>query len=192
MDGELVLRKQTLNAKPFKKMNVDKVLVNKFVTMDIETIKVNGLLKPYLICAYDGVDYITTYQTSTTMDQEALFSLFYNNLLTFFKNKQDKLVVYAHNFSGFDGIFLLKHLLNFGKVTPLIFNGKLMCVTLKITSGIYKGKVIVFKDSYLMLPQSLRMLCAAFKLVVPKGYFPFKLNNIFYFGILPHFELVFL
>ena len=33
-----------------------------------------------------------------------------NNKLTFFSNS-NTLYVYAHNFSSFDGIFLLKHLI---------------------------------------------------------------------------------
>ena len=34
--------------------------------------------------------------------------------------------VYAHNFAGFDGILLLKHLLSYkpAKTKPLVFNGK--------------------------------------------------------------------
>jgi len=32
-----------------------------FITMDIETINPSGKLIPYLICAYDGLDYITSF-----------------------------------------------------------------------------------------------------------------------------------
>jgi len=49
MDGIRVLRKQILNSKPFKRLNVDTVLSNDFYTMDIETIKQEGKLTPYLI-----------------------------------------------------------------------------------------------------------------------------------------------
>lgn len=38
VDGELILRKQLLNAKPFRKLSLDKSLTNSFITMDIETI----------------------------------------------------------------------------------------------------------------------------------------------------------
>ena len=61
MDGEKVLRKQILSAKPFKNLKVDCSLTNKFYTMDIETINQDGKLIPYLICAYNGSDYITSY-----------------------------------------------------------------------------------------------------------------------------------
>ena len=52
----------------------------------------------------------------------------------------------------------------------------------------YKGKTIVFKDSYLLLPQSLRKLCEAFNITKPKGYFPFLLTNVLYKGVLPKLE----
>jgi hypothetical protein len=93
--------------------------------------------------------------------------------------------VYAHNLSGFDGIFLMKHLLGYGKVEPLLFKGKLISIKVRISS---MNKSILFKDSYLLLPLSLRRLCLAFNVPVPKGYFPFKLTNIFYTGVLPKFE----
>jgi hypothetical protein len=109
-------------------------------------------------------------------------------LLTFFRNDSNVLIVYAHNLSGFDGIFLLKHLLEFGKVEPLLFNGKLMSIKVRLNIVGYKGKTILFKDSYLLLPLALRKLCVPFGVATPKGYFPFKLTNIFYAGLLPAFE----
>jgi hypothetical protein len=50
------------------------------------------------------------------------------------------------------------------------------------------GKTIIFKDSYLLLPLSLRSLCKAFQVETTKGYFPFKVRNIFYSGVIPKFE----
>jgi hypothetical protein len=192
VDGELVLRKQQLNAKPFRKLSVDKSLVSNFVTMDIETINVDNKLIPYLISGYNGSSYITSYANSS-MDQKDLFISFINQLLTFFSKGSKSLIVYAHNLSGFDGIFLMKHLLSYGKVEPLIFNGKLMSIKIrlnnKFANGDYLGKTIVFKDSYLLLPLSLRKLCLAFGITIGKGHFPFKLNDIFYTGLLPKFAL---
>jgi hypothetical protein len=40
----------------------------------------------------------------------------------------------------------------------------------------------------LLLPLSLRKLCLAFNIAIPKGYFPFKLTDIFYTGVLPKIE----
>jgi hypothetical protein len=186
MDGERVLTKKQLNAKPFRKLCTDSKLNNKFVTMDIETIKIDSKLSPYLICAYNGIDYITSY-ANKSLDQKSLFNSFINQLLDFFK-KDNVLVVYAHNLSGFYGIFLLKHLFDYGKVEPLLFNGKLMSIKVKLNIEGYNGKTIIFKDSYLLLPMSLRKLCSAFDVSVNKSFFPFILTDIFYKGLLPKFE----
>jgi hypothetical protein len=94
-----------------------------FVTMDIETILINKII-PYLICAYNGTDYITSFLSSFDGEATAcfkcsaleLFSNFIKGLLTFFKAKSKTLIVYAHNLSSFDGIFLLEHLLTLGFV----------------------------------------------------------------------------
>jgi hypothetical protein len=171
MDGEVVLRKQILPAKPFRKLQIDNKINNNFYTMDIETITKDNKLTPYLICAYNGKDSVISY----SLDQKVLFNTFFDQLLA---NVKSTATVYAHNLSSFDGIFLLKHLL---------FNGKLISIKIKILSE-GNSKTILFKDSYLLLPLSLRKLCTAFNIPIPKGYFPFKLTNIFYTGVLPKFE----
>jgi len=183
VDGEIILRKQQLSAKPFTKLSVDRGLNNNFITMDIETIKIDNKITPYLICAYNGKDYISSYGK----DQKDLFTSFIHSLLTFFRRKSNTLTVYAHNLSGFDGIFLMRRLLPFGQVEPLLFNGRLMSIRIKLNILGYQGKTIIFKDSYLLLPLSLRKLCVAFDVPSVKGYFPFLLTNIYYTGILPKF-----
>jgi len=142
------------------------------------------------ICTKDTIyiknSYLITSYATENLDQKALFSSFINQLLSFIKGSQIK--VYAHNLSGFDGVFLLKHLLPYGKVTPLIYNGKLISITIRLDIEGYVGKTIIFKDSMLLLPLSLRELCSAFDVSQHKGYFPFKLFDIFYKGLLPRFE----
>jgi len=148
LDGEIALRKQLLPAKPFLKASADPKLNCDFHTLDIETIKKEGKIIPYLICAYDGKDYISSYaqQVDGVIDQKTLFNSFFELLLS--KVKPGISYVYAHNLSGFDGIFLMKHLLSHGKVKPLLFNGKLISIQVKVLGS----KTIVFKDSYLLLP----------------------------------------
>ena len=121
------------------------------------------------------------------MDQTKLFNDFIKHLLTQFENGNNTLTVYAHNLSEFDGVLLMKHLLNHGKTKPLIHNGKLISIKLNIKG--HKGKTIIFKDSLLMLPLSLRELCNSFKIEAPKGYFPYLLNDILYKGQFPKYEL---
>ena len=190
MGGEKVLNTKQLNAKPFKKQNVDQQLVNTFVTMDIETITQNNNLSPYLICAYNGTTSISSYGEliNGVINQKALFNSFINQLLTFFTSESNVITVYAHNLSGFDGIFLMKHLFSFGKVEPLLFNGRIICIKVKLNIDGYKNKTIIFKDSYLLLPLGLRKLCDAFSVKASKSFFPFLLTNILYKGIFPKFE----
>lgn len=190
LDGIKVLRKKLLNAKPFRKEQLSKSLDSNFITMDIETVKVENKISPYLICAYNGENFITSYANESLVglvQQKDLFNNFINKLLTFF-NGRSNLTIYAHNLSGFDGIFLLKHILPYGKVKPLIHNDRLISIKVLFTIEGYIGKTITFKDSMLLLPLSLRSLCSAFNITVPKGYFPFLLNDILYKGIIPRFE----
>jgi hypothetical protein len=159
--------------------------------MDIETIKYNNKLIPYAICAYNGYTKISTFNSNL----DKLFYDFIKELLINFlsKSKVKSLTVYAHNFSSFDGIFLLKHLVKFGEVKPLLFNGKLISITVKILTDIeelkdFNGKTILFKDSYLLLPVSLRNLAKLFNTTENKGLFPFLLYDINYIGTFPKFE----
>ena len=153
--------------------------------MDIETINDNGNLIPYLICGYNGVKYITSYaHAEPVLVQQELFSSFMDQLLSSSFSTSKLLIVYAHNLTGFDGIFLMKHLLSFGKVEPLLFNGKLKSIKLIIPGG----RTVIFKDSYLLLPLSLRKLCMAFNVTTSKGHFPFNLTNVFYTGVFPKLE----
>ena len=180
MDGEIVLRKKELSAKPFKKLSKNNLLINDFYTMDIETINVNNNEVPYLINAYDGRHHLNVFNKNP----EELFNIFIETLLS---KIDSKTIVYAHNLSGFDGILILNHLFRHGKVEPLLFNGRLISIKLKVF-GIKGSKTIVFKDSYLLLPLGLRKLCDSFNIVNPKSYFPFNLTNIFYSGVFPEYE----
>jgi hypothetical protein len=146
----------------------------------------HGKLMPYLISAYNGSEYITSYAQviNGVIDQKLLFNSFINQLVTLFPKKGKSLIVYAHNLSGFDGIFLLNHLLPFGKVEPIIFNSKLIAIKVRLING----KTITFKDSYLLLPASIRRLCITFKIEASKGLFPFSLRNIFYKGLFPAYK----
>ena len=188
LDGVEVLRKQILNAKPFSKLQKDKYLQKYIVTFDIETVRIDNQLTPYLICAYNGSQYITSY-ISSVQNQKELFTKFFNGLLTFFR-KGKILSVYAHNLSNFDGVFLLEHLIKFGNVEPLYHNGKLIYIklTINIKGCQHNGKTIIFKDSYLLLPVKLRALCEVFKVDTLKSFFPYLLNNITYSGVFPKFE----
>jgi len=156
--------------------------------MDIESIRVDNKVKPYLINSYDGRHYLTSYNHN----EKELFREFLTKLINQIQqtspthsvsSPSNKIFVYAHNLSTFDGVLMLKHLFQFGRVEPLIYNGKLISIKL-----IVNKTTIIFKDSMLLLPSSLSELCKSFNLEQNKGLFPFNLMDIYYTGSFPRFE----
>lgn len=96
------------------------------------------ILLPYLLCAFNGTNYFNSYiretNSSPTFNPNSvkmMFSEFIKQLLVWAKNSS-RIEVWAHNFAGFDGIFLLKHLLPYGEIKTIYHNGRLMAVTLLI------------------------------------------------------------
>lgn len=73
----------------------------------------------------------------------------------------------------------------FGTVEPLLFNGKL--ITIKLRLNIEGVKQFIFKDSLLLLPVSLSKLAISYNCSKVKGIFPYKLYDIFYSGSFPRF-----
>ena len=182
-NGEIVVKSKQLSAKPFRKLQKENSLNNNnFLTIDIETVKIDGMAVPYLICAFDGKDYFHSYAKDTS--HESIDELFLNFINQIVANKKIR-YIYAHNLSGFDGILLLRHLIDYNsqEVSPVIFNGKLMAIKLKVD-----GRTIIFKDSYLLLPMSLRNLCQSFGVTTQKTNFPFNLTDINYNGEFPSYE----
>lgn len=186
--GEVIVKSKQLPAKPFRKILCDKEIADtqSIMTMDIETVKLDNTMYPYLLCAYSEGNSIQSYAKDITKESIAkMFNRFIEQIIA------DKNVryVYAHFLSGFDGIFLLKHLINFPglEVEPLVFNGKLISISIKFRDS-KKNRTITFKDSYLMLPICLRLLCVAFNVDTIKSYFPFGMSDINYIGELPAFK----
>lgn len=167
-DGVVAVKSKELNAKPFTHIKIDKKLdaVKTFMTIDIETVNIDGTLFPYLICGYTDNKYIHSYASEVSLVAvNDMFKCFIKQILEFKHIKY----IYAHNLSGFDGILLLKHLIKYSgvKIKPLIFNGKLISIKMTVGEG-KNARTIVFKDSYLLLPNTLRKLCDAFGVKVAK------------------------
>ena len=186
-NGEIIVREKQLNAKPIKTIKCDKKLSSssEFMTMDIECMNIQGELLPYLVCAYNKENYIKSILTNIKDPSERIhmFKAFIAKLMSIKALKY----VYAHNLSGFDGIILLRYLMLIkgAKTDPMIYNGKLICINFTFDQD-GKKRVIVFKDSYLMLPLSLRKLCENFNITTPKTYFPHLLDDLSYVGPVPH------
>lgn len=67
---------------------------------------------------------------------------------------------------------LFKIIAELGNVKPIIYNGRLISISLN-----WGKYVIHFKDSYQLLPSSLRSLAKAFN-VLEKSIFPYYFVNI--------------
>ena len=185
-DKSLLVKERVLPAKPFKKTKPHKTLIDKsnFMTIDIETLAKNGSHKPFLIYGYSNGRFIESLceNGDDPIAIENMFDDFIEQLKTF----KDVEFIYAHNFSGFDGIFLFKHLLRHknGVADPILFKEKLIGIKYKVKiisdTGKVTSKTYIFKDSYLLLNFSLRELCKAFGVTDPKTYFPFNITDINY------------
>jgi hypothetical protein len=140
--------------------------------MDLETRKINNIIKPYCVSIYDGSEKASFFLSDYTNSEEMLkYAVTY-----LMKRKYDKHRVYLHNFSNFDSIFMINILQKMSSkdLKPNRRNGKLIEVKFEFNDK-YS---IYFRDSYLLLPASLRKLGESFSVDNPKDYFPHKfLNN---------------
>lgn len=148
---------------------------NNFITMDLETRTIDNIMSPYAVSIYDGTElkslYLTDYANSDAMLKEAI-----NYIM---KPKYNNSKVYLHNFSFFDGIFLVRILseLSSTNIKPIIRDGRI--IDLKFSFKAYENKNLThlyFRDSYLLLPSSLEKLAINFK-VETKGVFPYEFVN---------------
>jgi|SRR5688572_3777733 len=178
-NGELNLVTLIKKTKPIERTISDKNLLNKFISMDLETFKDdNNKLTPYLLswCYADGniskSYFITDYKDFKSLLIQVFIDLKeYNNYS-----------VYFHNFAKFDSYFLLKYLIELGNVDPIIHKDKLISLNFMNQENNLK---LNFKDSYLLLPSSLKNLSKSFNIDSPKGTFPIHFNDIEYIGDVP-------
>ena len=159
-------------------------LTEKFITMDIETRSINGVFYAYCVSIFDGENVSTFFLSEYNNPDELLESA----ILSIMKRKYNGYKVYLHNFSKFDGVFLLKILTKLSDdVKPIINNNNFIKITFKFSSY-----YLHFRDSYLLLPSSLKNLAKVFN-VDQKGIFPVlflnnKENQLNYIGNVPSFS----
>ncbi len=185
IDGKLIVKKLERQNKFIKSIKQDKDITNKFITLDIETRVIGNTILPYCLCYFDGKNtfsyYLTDYINEKSMLKEAILSLFN-------KKEYHNHIVYIHNLSFFDGIFLLNVLASIENITvkPLMKDGKMFNIELKLNNI-----KINLRDSLLMLPNSLKKLAIQFN-VDNKGIFPYDFvnNNIDlnYIGKIPKYK----
>jgi len=179
---ELILVKVIKKSKPIEKINVNKSLDSRIITMDLETILIDNVHVPYLLSWFDGNttnSYFIESLDPVTIEFEIL-RMIKDAIEDICIRKYKNYKVYFHNFSKFDGYFLVKYLSKIGNCDPIIHKGRIISVKFN-----YNEYNIVFKDSYLLLPSSLRKLGNSFKIESPKGIFPFSLTDVNYKGDVP-------
>jgi hypothetical protein len=178
------------------KYSKGKNLDRRFITMDLETITYNNTLIPYLLCWYDGKikkHYFITHPVEIKdfiilnggNVESSVLDMVQDAMKDICKRKYKGYKIYLHNFSKFDGYFLIKYLAQLGKCNPVIHKGRIINCRFKLYESNYS---ITFLDSMLILPASLKDLCLSFNIENPKGIFPILLNNLNYKGSVPDFK----
>ena len=99
------------------------------MAMDIEAIIHDNDFKPYLVCAGNAKNFISSSVTNPLdeADVRSMFKKFISELI----GVKDLKYVYAHNLSKFDGIWLIKYLMIHPakvSVEPLIQDGLIKCI----------------------------------------------------------------
>jgi len=165
-------------------------LSNKFITMDLETILINNIHIPYLLCWYDGVKtysyFIKNLSPKLSQLEDNILDMVTRAMRDINKKKYKNYKIYLHNFAKFDGYFLLKYLSQIGMTSPTIHKGRIISCKFTLKDSKYE---VTFMDSLLILPSSLKKLCNSFSVETIKSIFPFKLYDINYQGIVPDYNL---
>jgi hypothetical protein len=167
------------------KKNKDSFKGTQFITMDLETKSINGVLTPYCVSIFNGKTVSSFYITDFTNSKELLE----NAIKSLMKKEYNGYKVYLHNFSYFDGIFLLTIITSLSDdVKILIRDSRIIDVKV----GFEKSKIF-FRDSLLMIPISLAKAAKSFS-VEDKGKFPYRFVNqpeinYDYIGPVPGYDL---
>ena len=115
-EGKITLKEVTKKYQYIQPTNKHSKPFNKFITLDIETRTIDNKMVPYCICLFDGRKsysfYLSKYNSTEEMILDAIKLLFSNYKSSKDENvtiyNYDGYIVYAHNFSRFDSVFILK------------------------------------------------------------------------------------
>jgi hypothetical protein len=184
-EGELLVKKIIKNVPFLTKIKRNMFNSKTIITMDLETRVINEVMSSYCVVIYDGKLSKRFYMSEFNNEKEMLKA----SILFLMKRKYHNHKVFLQNFSNFDAVFLLTVMTDVSdQVQPVLRDGQYINLTLKF-AGKYK---LYFRDSYLILPSSLRNLAKNFG-VENKGIFPYRFVNnknisLNYSGPLPAFE----
>jgi hypothetical protein len=147
------------------------------LTLDLETRVIkktdadgNNVLSmiPIIMSIYDGKKAWTYFFTKDNWPNEMR-----EGLKSIMRRKYDGYKVYTHNFSHFDAIFILDVLSTLGEVDIMMRDNRILELDFTYLSGKRKQK-LYFKDSLLVLPNSLDKLAKTFDVKNKKLFFPHK------------------
>ena len=164
----------------------------KLMTLDVETF-LNSKNEMHLFCLslYNGKNKLSYYLNDFNSTTNLLNKVF-KELFT--KSNNGK-IIYIHNSSEFDLIFLLKHLVQMSNVeiNPIIKDGKFINIDIRyrIKDSDKLQYMLTLRDSMLILPSSLSKLATDFDIKTGKGLFPYSFvneNNLSYKGSVPEFK----
>jgi hypothetical protein len=182
-DGQLKLKKAVQKVPFLTKLKANTYNSKAFITMDLETRVINNVMTSYCVSIYDGKQFQSFYLADYESDKEMLTA----SIRYLMRRKYHNHIVYLHNFSKFDAIFILSIMTDLCEdVKPLIKDNKFIDLKIKFN----EKYVLRFRDSLLLLPSSLRNLAKEFK-VDNKGIFPYKFVNdisLTYKGAAPNFN----
>lgn len=197
--GIRVLVQKRKKVRYFTNLSKCKALSENFITMDLETKNIDDILVPYCVSIFNGKKsysfYISDYSSSEDMLKASIKFIL--------KRKYNKHRVYLHNFSYFDGIFLMRaisSIVNSNYIKPIIRDGRIINLKVEFYSKNKNKKIkyyLEFRDSYLLLTSSLEKLGSTFSInkgkLEQKLSFPYRFVNepwvdYNYVGSVPEFK----
>src|SRR5882762_102413 len=186
-NGNLIIKEIERKYKYLKPIKKNLIINKNLITMDLETSTTNGIMSPVCISIYDGINVSSFYLSNFENSDKMLIAAIESIMKPCYKDN----VVYLHNFSYFDAVFLIKILSSFNaKISPIIRDNCIIDFKCKFQYSNNKFITLCFRDSYLLIPSSLSNRSRLFK-VLKKDIFPYKflkLENINYIGSVPLFE----
>lgn len=108
IEGNLIITKIVRNTQFLTKLEPIAFINYRFMTMDLETRTIYGIMIPYCVSIYDG-KFIKSFYLDDHKSPEDML----DKALTFIiRPKFNQFKVFLHNFSNFDSTFLLKIISN--------------------------------------------------------------------------------
>jgi hypothetical protein len=191
-DGVDIFTEQLLETKYIKPRNPDLAFKDNFITMDLETRDIKNKKIVFAVSIYDGKKIVNFYLSDYKNNSDLLIKSAIESLLL---RKYNGYKVYLHNFSEFDGIFMLKIMANMKNININVIkrNSKIINTKLSYNLGKDRKYIIYFRDSLLILPLSLKKLGSNFNVEIKKTIYPYLFVNnksisLNYIGPVPKFE----